>query len=140
MYLTRTLTYYRGNAQCAQRAPFLILLQPERATIAETCAPSNTYAIVRKVAMEQCGHFMMGHARIGQWRSVSGTYGNDGLPLGIPADALPADAVPLPRELYDAWNKGGGHNSAGSEADAMRTWAIETFLKGQSLRARRIKS
>lgn len=69
---------------------------------------------------------MMGRANIGgRWRSVSGAYGSDGLPMEV--DALPADALPLPRELYDAWSKGGGHNGAGTESDAMRAWALATF-------------
>lgn len=128
MYLTRACVYYRGTLQCARRAPFLLLLQPERASIAETCAAENTYAVVRRVALEQCGHFMMGVCNIGgRWRSVSGAYGNDGLPMGIAANALPSDAKPLPRELYALWNAGGGHNSAGSEAEALRAWALKAF-------------
>jgi hypothetical protein len=128
MYLKPTVTYYRGSAQCARRAPFLILLQPERASIGETCAASNTYAIVRTVALSQLGHFMMGRVNIkGKWRSVSGAYGSDGLPMHIGAQDLPADARPLPAELYDAWNKGGGHNGAGNEASAMRQWAIQQW-------------
>lgn len=123
MYLKPTLTYYRGSEQCSQRGLFLILIQPERATIGETCAPENTYAVVRKVALSQCGHFMMGRANIsGKWHTVSGAYGSDGLPMSV--DVLPRDARLLPRDLYDAWSKGGGWNSAGSEAPAMRAWAL----------------
>jgi hypothetical protein len=126
MYIKSTRTYYRGTIQCAARAPFLLLLQPTRATIGETCAAANTYAVVRKVALEQCGHFMMGACNIGgNWRSVSGAYGNDGMPMEV--QELPADAVQLPAELYEQWNKGGGHNSAGNEADALRAWAIKQW-------------
>lgn len=126
MYLSANRTYYRGGDQCASRAPFLLLIQPKQATIGETCAAANTYAIVRKVALHQIGHWMMGTANIGgRYRSVSGAYGNDGLPMDV--DTLPADAVPLPQALYDAWATGGGHNGAGSEGKAMREWARETF-------------
>lgn len=126
MYLNRTTTYYRGSAQCAQRGPFLILLQPTRDSIKATCAPENTYAIVRKVALQQLGHFMMGAANIcGEWRTVSGTYGHDGLPLEVPT--LPSDAKPVPRAIYELWNHGGGHNGAGSEAAALREWALKEF-------------
>src|SRR5262245_55357539 len=112
MYVEFTPTYHAGSEQHTRAARFLILLRPDKATIAESCCPENTYAIVRKVALHQLGHFMMGHANIGgKWRSVSGAYGNDGLPRSV--DKLPADAVQLPRELYDAWNRGGGWNSAG---------------------------
>lgn len=130
MYISHSRSYYKADGtQCAQRAPFLLLIQPKQATIAETCAASNTYAIVRRVALRQLGHFMMGRANIGgQWRSVSGAYGNDGLPMEV--DTLPADAVKLPADLYAQWNTGGGHNSAGSEAQAMREFARRIFMWG----------
>lgn len=128
MYIETSRTYYRGTEQCATRARFLLLLQPEKATIGETCARENTFAVVRKVALQQCGHWMMGRVNLGgEWRGVSGSYGNDGLPMSV--KKLPVDAVALPPELYDAWNKGGGWNGAGSEAPAMRQWARETFKK-----------
>ncbi len=131
MYLQSNRSYYRGTEQCAMRAPFLLLIQPKQSTISETCAPANTYAVVRKVALRQLGHFMMGQVNLcGKWHSVSGAYGSDGLPMSV--DTLPRDAVRLPDELYQAWNKGGGWNSAGSEAPAMREWAIRTFIKVQS--------
>ena len=126
MFITKTRSYYSGNEQHARRARFLLLVQPKRATISETCAADNTYALVRKVALAQCGNWMMGRANIGgKWRTVSGAYGSDGLPMDI--DTLPADAVRLPADLYKAWSTGGGWNGAGSEAPAMRAWASATF-------------
>ncbi len=81
-------------------------------------------ALVRKVAMHQCGHFMMGRARVfGSTLTLSGSYGGDGLTVEVPREVFER-AVPLPQELHDAWNAGGGHNSAGSEAFAMREWAL----------------
>lgn len=113
-------TYYSGTEQRHTRAKFLLLLQPKEGS----CGPENTYAIVRKVALRQLGHFMMGSANIGgKWRTVSGAYGSDGLPMSV--EAMPKDAVLLPRELYDAWNKGGGWNGAGNEAKAMSEWAAK---------------
>ena len=127
MYIRPSFSYYRGAEQCTPRGLFLLLLQPERATIGETCARDNIYACVRKVALRQCGAWLMGRVNLGgQWHGVSGAYGHDGLPMTV--KALPRDAVPLPAELYDAWNKGGGWNSAGNEAPAMRAWALT--LKG----------
>ena len=124
MYLTNGHGYYRGSEQCTTRGQFLLLLQ----LADKPCSPENTYAVVRKVALRQFGHWMMGSANIcGKWRTVSGAYGSDGLPMTV--DALPVDAIPLPRDLYDAWNKGGGWNSAGSEASAMRAWAKQAFTK-----------
>lgn len=118
MYIEPTFTYYRGAQQCAARGRFLLLLQ----LADRPCNAENTFAVVRKVALQQLGHFMVGRANIaGQWRSVSGAYGNDGLPMTV--DKLPGDAVQLPGELYQAWNIGQGWNGAGSEAAAMRQWA-----------------
>jgi len=127
MYLTAANGYYdRDGQQRARRAPFLILLQPKQATIAETCKAENTYAIVRSVALRQLGHWMMGVARVeGRSVSVSGAYGHDGLPCSF--DFLPKDAVQLPKELYEAWAKGGGWNSSGTEGNLLRNWARETF-------------
>lgn len=124
MYLKPSQTHYAGSEQRTSAAPFLLLLQLRDAP----CRAENTYAVVRKVALRQLGHFMMGKARLfgkGKWATVSGSYGSDGLPMTV--DTLPADAVRLPRELYDAWNSGGGWNGAGSEAAAMRAWALATF-------------
>lgn len=89
-------------------------------------------ALVRKVALHQFGHFMMGSARaFGHRIPISGAYGSDGLPRDVPREVFDR-AVPIPRELHDAWNKGGGHNSAGSEADAMRAWALANLDKLES--------
>jgi hypothetical protein len=127
VYIEPARRYYRGTEQCAARGRFLLLIQPERGGgRSPTCCASNTYAFVRKVALRQCGHWMMGVANLnGKWVTVSGDYGNDGLPMG--ALELPKGAVNLPLELYELWSKGGGHNGAGSEAPAMRRWARETF-------------
>ncbi len=84
-------------------------------------------AIVRYVRMRQLGHFMMGSARIGSQRiTLSGSYGSDGLPVSVPDEVYQMGAE-LPGELYNAWNNGGGWNGAGSEAPAMRQWALATF-------------
>jgi hypothetical protein len=122
MFITKVHTYYDGTEQCTSRGSFLLLLQRKDGP----CNADNTFAVVRKVALRQLGHFMMGRANInGKWHSVSGAYGSDGLPMTV--ERLPIDAKPLPPELYEAWNKGGGWNGAGSEAPAMRDWARQTF-------------
>lgn len=111
--------YDRAGQQVRHRGAFLLLLQKRDAAI----GPENTFAIVRKVALRQFGHFMMGRVNIGgAWHSVSGAYGSDGLPMTV--DSLPSDAVPLPRDLYEAWNKGGGWNGAGAEGEAMRAFGL----------------
>jgi hypothetical protein len=71
---------------------------------------------------------MMGSAKLGDYQTtLSGSYGSDGLPETVPDDVYCRFGLELPDELYDAWNNGGGHNSAGSEAVAMRKWALENL-------------
>jgi len=122
MYIAGSNTYYAGTEQRASRGYFLLLLQQKD-------GPHNaegTYACVRRVALRQLGHFMMGRVNLGgKWHTVSGAYGNDGLPMDV--EKLPSDAKPLPSRLYDMWNRGGGHNGVGNEALDMRDWARRVF-------------
>lgn len=88
------------------------------------------YACVRHVSLRQCGHFMMGSARIaGQSITVSGSYGSDGLPGDYETltPAARAKLCQLPADLTDTFWRGGGHNSAGNEAPAMQKWALAVF-------------
>ena len=127
MYLKSNGSYYKGTSQCTRKAPFLILMDdPSKKELG--CFKGHMRGIVRIVAMEQCGNFMMGRARIkGHTIILSGSYGGDGLPVyKVPQEVYDA-GIDIPDELFDAWNKGGGWNSAGSEGLAMRKWAIETF-------------
>lgn len=119
MYIRGAHRYYTIDGQQAcRKGPFLILLQQDLDT--------DIYAVVREVALRQLGHWMMGFARIeGKTYTMSGCYGNDGLPVTI--GKIPKDAKKVPQELVEAWNKGGGWNSCGSEAQAMVEWAKETF-------------
>ena len=113
--------YTHDGQQFCRRAPFLLLIQNGDWT-------SPIYGVVRTVALKQLGHWMMGKVRImGKSYTVSGSYGNDGMTLSV--DAIPPDAKPLPDELREAWNKGGGWNSAGSEAQAMAEWARKELLR-----------
>jgi hypothetical protein len=122
MYLTNCRSYYDVDGQQhARTAEFLVLLQSK----ARPLGADNFRAVIRKVALRQCGHWMMGSARIAGERVVlSGSYGADGLPVNV-SEAVYAKGVDVPRELYDAWSKGGGWNSCGSEAPAFRAWALE---------------
>lgn len=127
MYIDRSgHSYYAGTEQRHSRAPFLILVQPD--AWEDRAAPIR--ALVRKVALHQCGHFMMGSARaFGKRIPISGSYGADGLPRSVPKEVY-EKAVPVPQELLDAWNNGGGWNSCGSEAPLMAEWARKTFKVG----------
>jgi len=124
MYLDNSgYGYYKGTEQCHSRANFLILIQDKDQDVCQ----KNFRAIVRKVALRQCGNFMMGVARIkNKSITISGAYGGDGLPISVDREIYDV-GVPVPRELYDLWNKGGGWNSAGTEAITMRSWAHEVF-------------
>lgn len=122
--------YYGSDGQQRHsQAAFLILIDGDAPAVED-----GLYAIVRKVAMEQCGQFMMGIARVyGHSLTVSGTYGNDGLPVHLDRlpdkvqDRIRGEMIRLPDELYAAWAHGGGHNSAGSEGRSMQGWARRTF-------------
>lgn len=85
--------------------------------------------LVRFVRMTQLGHFMMGAVRVkGHKLVLSGAYGEDGLIMTVPRDVYNL-GKDLPAELVEQWNRGGGWNSAGSEADDMRKWARANFLR-----------
>ena len=126
MYIRNTISGYDSSGkQVARRQLFLMLVQDKD----KPCCAENTRAIVRKVALSQLGHWMIGFARVkGERLTVSGSYGSDGLPMYVSANVF-NEAIPLPAELYEAWLKGGGWNGAGSEASAMRKWANENLAK-----------
>lgn len=123
MYIEPTIGGYDSSGeQVTRRARFLILVQREGDS-----GGGEIRALVRSVALRQCGHWMMGRARaFGHSITISGAYGGDGLPRDVP-DAVFQRATPLPADLRDAWNKGGGWNGAGSEAPAMRQWALDNI-------------
>lgn len=112
-------TFYRGTAQHHSRGAFLILMQ------SEDRSDEPMRAVIRKVALEQLGPWMMGKARVfGHSVMISGAYGDDGGPRTVPAKVYDK-AIPLPAHLIKAWNEGEGWNGAGKEAEAMRKWALE---------------
>lgn len=120
MFLTlRRSGYERGEHVASGR--FLVLVQPE----GDPSAPIR--ALVRFAALRQLGAFMMGSCRaVGHRIPLSGSYGNDGLPRDVPPEVYAA-AIPVPDDLIAAWNTGDGWNGAGSEAVAMRDWAVRTW-------------
>ena len=72
---------------------------------------------------------MMGFARVkGERITLSGSYGSDGLPKTV-SDKVFNEGIPLPDDLRERWNKGGGWNGAGNEANAMREWALANLDK-----------
>ena len=126
MYITHEgHTYYAGSEQRHTKAPFLIIVQHKNKPLGS----DNFRALVRKVALRQFGHWMMGNAKVkGHSITLSGSYGGDGLPVTIEHDEIYDVAIPIPRELYNKWNNGKGWNSCGNEASDMKEWAVKTFL------------
>lgn len=123
-------TGYDRDGQQKAGGPFLIVFSGEERFTPEgadsTVRPLPTLrACVRSVRMSQCGHFMMGSAQLGQYRiTLSGSYGSDGLTCDH--DKYPGlweTLIPVPADLAAQFWNGGGHNSAGREAPAMREWA-----------------
>lgn len=128
MYLTPGLTYYRGTDQYRSRGPYLILFS----TFAERYSNGKPrlYAAVRKVALQQCGHFMMGTARIANVRiPISGSCGSDGLPRDY--DTLPpsvrAYLTEVPEDVATLYWADDGHNTIGRAAKFLLEWATRTF-------------
>lgn len=117
-------TYYGDHGQQRHtEGDFLILLDTEGVG-----KPTELKAVIRQVALKQLGHYMMGTARIGgESFTVSGAYGGNGLPLSVPDDIYEGYGLLLPDDLFEEWKTGGGHNSAGTEAEPLREWAIENY-------------
>lgn len=144
---TTSAGYTRYGAQYAN-GPFLLLWCGKP-------ADRDMRACVRSVRLRQRGHWMMGVITLGGRRtSLSGSYGDDGMPLQAPVgEYAPGEPygeggmyaggtrnyiphlplavwntlMPVPRELQDAFWAGGGHNGAGAEAPDMRAWALENL-------------
>jgi hypothetical protein len=89
--------------------------------------PREIRAFVRCVTLRQSGHFMSGYAYVfGRRLYIEGAYGSNGLPITVSLEVFDK-AVPLPDVLREAWNKGDGWNSAGSEASLLRQWALDNI-------------
>ena len=104
---------------------FLILLSDKDKPLGK----DNFRGIVRYTYLSQFGNFMMGRAWIKNKRMIlSGAYGSDGLTCNVDNEIY-NEGVDLPESLYEAWSHGGGWNSAGSEANLMKQWALENLDK-----------
>lgn len=97
-------------------------------------------AFVRRVKLEQCGHFMMGQVKIQTPRgeaefTLSGAYGSDGLPMHLQHKNdgqytwFWEYMHDIPEDLQRAFWAGGGHNTCGSEGPLLRRWALENKTK-----------
>ncbi|MEI6750349.1 MAG: hypothetical protein WCM93_14425 [Bacteroidota bacterium] len=128
MFLKTDYAHYSRSGEQLAGGRFLVLMQPKTATLDDVCKRKYPIkALVRYCKMSQMGAWMIGKIRVkGISLMMSGSYGGDGLLADVPMEVYNM-GVELPAELVEAWNNGGGHNSAGSEAPAMRSWAIKTF-------------
>lgn len=137
MFIEDCGSYYEGNDLATAQARFLILLSQQGKPLGR----DSLRAVVRRTRLHQCGHFMMGRANLfGHSLTLSGSYGADGLVNDVPPEVFQL-AVPVPGGLYDAWSHGGGHNTAGAEAPALRTWAhahIEELMETKKQRRNRL--
>ena len=130
MFIKVSKSGYTRDGQQFCQGLFLVLCQPKWEDLpsgSPNPAGLPIHAFVRHCKMSQCGHWMIGSVKIGSHKlTMSGAYGADGLPDSVPMEVYKA-AIPLPQYLVDAWNNGGGWNSAGSEATLMREWALENL-------------
>lgn len=125
MYITNSgHTYYSGTEQRHTRAPFLLLVQPTDINVSQL-KDFPPRAIIRRVALSQCGHFMMGTARaFGHSIIVSGSFGNNGLPCDVPADVY-EHAIEVPADILAAFWKIDDWNGTGADGKAIvRKWAL----------------
>ena len=128
MYIFRGHMGYIGSdgQQHTRRGEFLLLVGDKARRYS---GREDFRALIRIVALRQLGHFMMGTARVkNRSLTVSGTYGADGLTMDVDPEVFDM-AMPVPEILYEAWAHGGGWNSAGAEAEAMRTWAQALLMR-----------
>jgi hypothetical protein len=131
MFLTVDRSGYNRDGEQVSHGPFLCIFNKE--------SGGELRCIVRHVRMRQCGHWMMASVRVGSERFVlSGTYGGDGLPildLDGRTERLWEKLHPLPADLTEAFWKGGGWNSAGSEGPALHAWGRQHLQELRRLRS-----
>ena len=115
--------YTRSGEQRSRLGDFLILVSCDELPLGS----DNFRACVVRTHLEQFGCWMMGRCKVrGTEVVLSGSYGSDGLTKSVSRDIFDV-CVPVPSELFEAWNKGGGWNSCGDESVAMRRWARENL-------------
>lgn len=123
-------SWYDAGGQQFASGWFLVLMYPEDRLEGE---PLFDKSWIRGMPiytkMSQLGHFMMAQASIKGYKfTMSGSYGGMGLTCDVPR-VIYKLGTPCPPELIEAWSNGGGWNSAGSEAPAMREWALKLMDK-----------
>lgn len=109
MFLSKARAGYLGTEQYASGLFLMLFCNENAPKLANGRAPIR--ALVRKIALRQCGHFMMGRVTLRGVRfSLSGSYGHDGLPIeiteykriGVPEKPETFETVEQHRAYYDA--------------------------------------
>jgi hypothetical protein len=126
VFFKKSKSWMDATGQQSASGFFLVLMYPQGRLEGEPLFDKNKIrGMPIYTKMTQMGPWMMGQASIkGHKFTLSGSYGGDGLTCDVPR-VLWELATPCPPELIEEWTEGGGHNSAGSEAPAMRMWAKE---------------
>lgn len=134
--------YTRRETQYTQGKFLIIICDPNSSDLRP-----ELRAYIRHTSFSPFGNFMMGTAKIGKIRLVlSGTYGNDGLPIHLPnksvypitkqvvvphtitqeeINSVWEGALRIPKELQTAFWEGGGHNTGGKEMPSLKAWALK---------------
>lgn len=132
MYIESSWTYYDyDGTQHSRRARFLILADDKEQICNQSSYHGNLYGCVRKVALSQLGHFMMGRAKVGDsMLTLSGTYGGDGLPaeeMEKLTERTRKEFKLIPPELTEAfWHDKNADHSSSSRyvSERLREWAL----------------
>jgi hypothetical protein len=113
--------WYGKDDQAKAKGWFLVLFSDK---------DDNLTAKAVYAQLGQLGQFMMGTGRFGGGSiTLSGSYGNDGLPRTW-EDLSPRQQALLttvPADLAKEYWQGGGWNSTGREAPAMNAWAVKNL-------------
>lgn len=127
MFISVSKSGYDRHGSQFTHGYFLMLMSAESAVNANPAGDHPIRGLVRFVRMSQSGAWMVAGLNIKDYKLfLSGSYGSDGLIKTVPDDLFEL-GVDLPDELRQAWATGGCWNSCGSEAEAMKAWAIEQF-------------
>ena len=119
MFINQPRTWYSKDGDLLSCTALYLVLFSD--------ADNNISAAVRQATLKPFGPWMAGQVRLaGAPVTVSGAYGGDGLPRDLLtlSEAQRALLTPIPPDLAITFWQGGGWNSAGREAPAMREWAL----------------
>lgn len=124
MYLGNVERYCDSHGtQFVRKSNYLLFVQTK-------AMDSEIRAVVRKVALKQWGHWMMGTARMfGESITVSGSLGSDGLPQTVSQEIFDRACL-IPEEVLQVWKQDTGHNGIEAKThNALSLWAKENLIE-----------